>query len=66
MKPVDQTRFGCPGGNCYQAVIASILELDLEEVPDFMNMGSGMTEALYKWCSERELFPLQFHSAILS
>lgn len=34
MKPVDQTRFGKPHGNCMQACIASILEVPLSEVPD--------------------------------
>ncbi len=34
MKPVYQTKFG-PHGNCMQAAIASILELSLDDVPDF-------------------------------
>jgi hypothetical protein len=33
MKPVDQTSFGEPDGNCYAACIASILELPVEAVP---------------------------------
>lgn len=36
MKPVDQTTFGFPGGNCFSACIASILEIPLEDVPYFM------------------------------
>ena len=43
MKPVDQTIFYDPSvgpkgqrGNCLQAVIASLLELPLEEVPHFV------------------------------
>jgi predicted subunit of tRNA(5-methylaminomethyl-2-thiouridylate) methyltransferase len=35
MKPVKQTIFGL-GGNCFAASIASILELPVEEVPNFM------------------------------
>lgn len=35
MKPVYQTIFGKPDGNCFAACIASILEMDLEEVPNF-------------------------------
>ncbi len=31
---VYQTEFG-PGGNCYAACLATILQLDLSEVPDF-------------------------------
>ena len=34
MKPVMQTKFG-EEGNCGQACVASILGLDLDEVPDF-------------------------------
>lgn len=36
MRPVDQTKFGFPGGNCFSACVASILELDVEQVPYFM------------------------------
>jgi len=36
MNPVLQTIFTPPHGNCLQACIASILELPLEEVPNFM------------------------------
>ena len=34
MKPVMQTRFGWPEGNCTEACLASMLGLDIEEVPD--------------------------------
>ena len=37
MKQVFQTRTGL-GGNCFQACIASIFEMDLDDVPDFMNI----------------------------
>jgi len=33
---VDQTVFGVPGGNCFSACVATILECDLTEVPYFM------------------------------
>lgn len=36
MKPVDQTTFGLPGGNCFSACVASILELAIDHVPYFM------------------------------
>ena len=39
MKPVDQTCFFVPGescGNCQQAAVASILGLDLSDVPNFV------------------------------
>lgn len=33
MKRVKQTAFGRPHGNCFEACLASILELDLDDVP---------------------------------
>lgn len=36
MIPIRQTRVG-KGGNCFQACVASILEMPLEAVPDFCN-----------------------------
>lgn len=36
MKEVYQTRYG-EDGNCFQACIASLLEVGLEDVPDFAN-----------------------------
>lgn len=35
MKKVFQTLFGEEKGNCFQAAVASILEMDLEQVPHF-------------------------------
>jgi hypothetical protein len=35
VKPVDQTTFGSPGGNCLSACIASLLELPIDYVPYF-------------------------------
>jgi hypothetical protein len=35
MKPVEQTVLMPPGGNCFAACMASILELPLETMPDF-------------------------------
>ena len=37
MIPVFQTKYGEGKGNCFQAAIASIMELELEKVPDFAN-----------------------------
>ncbi len=36
MKPVHQTKFGKPDGNCFAACIASILEVSIDDVPHFM------------------------------
>jgi hypothetical protein len=33
MKPVDQTHFGVPHGNCLMSCVASILEVPLESLP---------------------------------
>lgn len=35
MKPVDQARISYKDGDCLRACIASILELPLEDVPDY-------------------------------
>ena len=32
MIPVDQTKFGSPEGNCFNAVIASILEVSIDRI----------------------------------
>jgi hypothetical protein len=37
MKPVFQTKFGDPDGNCLAACLASILEIGLDQIPDFGN-----------------------------
>ena len=37
MHKVMQTKFGVYNGNCFQACIASVLNLELHEAPDFMN-----------------------------
>jgi hypothetical protein len=39
MKPVNQTILDFEHGNCMQACVASILELPLEDVPNFMQDG---------------------------
>lgn len=36
MIEVTQTTFGVPGGNCFSACIASLLELSIDDVPYFM------------------------------
>lgn len=46
MKPVYQTIMSAPYGNCMQAAIASILELPLNDVPNFVVSGDLWAEAL--------------------
>lgn len=57
MKRVDQTVFTIPGGNCFSACVASILEIDLADVPYFM--GESFTDdgswwdRFTSWLTER-------------
>lgn len=37
MRQVHQTKGGAPGGDCFRAAVASVFDVDLEQVPDFMN-----------------------------
>jgi len=62
MKPIFQTKFGAPGGNCFAACIASVFELDsAEDVPNFCYDtpdGKDWMEAASNWCRERFGFGL--------
>lgn len=57
MKRVFQTKYGKGQGNCFQAALASLFELKLEDIPDFCNIYSTETEEWYeqfvKWLNER-------------
>lgn len=53
MKPVDQTIFGWPSGNCFAACVASILELSLDEVPNFMLNHETWFDDTYRWLAAR-------------
>lgn len=48
MIPVHQTLFGDGKGNCVQAALASILEMDLEDVPNVIQ-SRYWWEALNQW-----------------
>ncbi len=54
MKPVYQTKFGKGNGNCFQAALASILELPLDDVPHFM-VEEGWERHLEEWLAARGL-----------
>lgn len=60
MKPVDQTRFGVPEGNCFAACVASLLELPLEQVPHFPDHGADWYSAFRDWLRARRLYPVCF------
>lgn len=47
MKPITQTILTAPGGNCFPACLASILELDLVKVPNFQ--GTDWQLQYYEW-----------------
>lgn len=57
MRPVDQTTFGQPGGNCFSACVASLLHLTIGDVPYFMG-ASDWVEEFANWLSPRWLYPV--------
>lgn len=70
MKKVMQTMFGGTDGprenvgNCYPACIASLLDIQLEEVPHFYQLHEGgsdeVRDAILDWMHERDLACLCF------
>ena len=61
MKPVDQTTFGHPGGNCFSACVASLLEVALEEAPYFMADPDDRWYGRFEsWLEQRGMYPLMF------
>jgi hypothetical protein len=58
MIPVDQTAFGIPNGNCLPACVASILEIDVAEVPSFCLDASRWFDHMREWLAPRGLLPL--------
>ncbi len=60
MKPVSQTLFGDKIGNCFAACIASLLELPINEVPNFCAYpADSWTEKLDEWLAARGLFSVE-------
>ena len=49
MRPVAQTRFGYPEGNCMMACVASILEVSLEDLPDLFDECCEWWEEKKRW-----------------
>lgn len=59
MKPVDQTTFGFPGGNCFSACVASLLEIGIDEVPYFMGAPENEWFTRFReWLAPHGLWPL--------
>jgi len=58
MKKVFQTKFGYPNGNCHAACLASIFELNIDDIPDF-GKRSNWYDNFIKWCVEAlDLYPI--------
>lgn len=55
VKPQTQTIFGSENGNCFAACLASILELPVDEVPNFCET-EDWVERTNKWLEPRGLF----------
>ena len=47
MIPIDQTIVNKTKGNCIQAAVASMFELDMTQVPNFVLFGKGYWNILY-------------------
>ena len=58
MKPVDQTLFGSPGGNCLPACVASLLNLTIEDVPHFG--AEDWFDRLNDWLAPRGYYAMCF------
>ena len=50
MRPIRQTKFGDPEGNCLEACIATITGIDLAEIPHYME---GWFDAYSAWLRAR-------------
>lgn len=61
MKPINQTIFKPPHGNCLQAAIASIFELPLDKVPNFMERKSDWWDFYQRWLGQTfDVYSLRF------
>lgn len=59
MRPVDQTMFGAPGGNCLSACVASLLSVPIDDVPYFFGRKEWWT-FFEDWLHLRGHYPLRF------
>jgi hypothetical protein len=64
MKPVYQKVFDAGKGDCWRACIASVLELDVDSVPNFVgdsdhSKGIIAEDLAKKWLAERGLFIIE-------
>lgn len=59
MKPVDQTTFGFPGGNCFSACVATLLGLSIDDVPYFMEPDDWF-QGFLDWLAPRGWWAVTF------
>ena len=67
MKPVDQTKLHNPpiNGNCANACFASILEINIEDVPCFEDMDENQCPpALSEWLESLGFYRIRFEEPI--
>lgn len=57
MRPVDQTVFGVPDGNCFPACLASILHIPLNDIPSFCKY-TDWWERFSQWLSYRGYYAI--------
>lgn len=62
MKPIRQTVLSAPNGNCFAACIASVLDLELDEVPNFcaFQRPRDWWRETQIWLAARGLAPVEF------
>lgn len=60
MKPVEQTKLTYPDGNCMAACVASLLELPLDDVPDYK--GEGWFDRWNGWLAQWNLTFVNFRA----
>lgn len=65
MIPVDQTTFEVPGGNCFSACVATLLDLSVDDVPYFMGFESfdqpnDWFEKFQVWLYKKGLWAVAF------
>lgn len=58
MIAVDQTAFGLPGGNCFAACVASLLEMPIDDVPNFCNLPGDWEAEFNRWLRPFGLYAL--------
>jgi hypothetical protein len=57
VKPIYQTEFGEGKGNCFQAALASLLEVELDDIPNFAkyNPTGQFWPKFWEWMQENKL-----------